>query len=355
MLLIKLLLLPFSILFWLVTQIRNRMFSSGLLKSTSYAINLISVGNLTTGGTGKTPHIEYLVNLLGDKSSIATLSRGYKRKTKGFVLANEKSDANTLGDEPMQFYNKFHNVKVAVDEDRRNGISKLLKTYPEINTILLDDAYQHRWVLPSLNILLIDYSNIGKSDFLIPAGRLRESKKNSNRADAIIISKCPNILSPIEKRRVLEDLSYNDNQKVFFSYIDFKPLLPVTSVSNELIKSGFKLSDHKVIGLSGIANASNFSDHLSRYSKEVHFITFQDHHDYSLADIIRLEKELSSYTGQGKIIVTTEKDAVKLLTDKLYPVIKNLPVFVLPIEVKFHEETDILSFNEYILSNVKSN
>lgn len=327
----------------------------GIFKSQKFPINVISVGNLTMGGTGKTPHIEYLVNLLGDSKSVATLSRGYKRKSKGFVLANEQSTAKIIGDEPMQFYNKFDQVNVAVDEDRAHGIKELKKLNPDLKTVLLDDAYQHLSVHPNLNILLIDYSTIGETDFVLPSGRLREFRKNINRADAIIVSKCPHILSPIEKRRILDGLNTQDSQKIFFSYVDFQDFQPVTKPAKSLLENGFKLADHRVVGLTGIANNSNFVDHLSRYSKQAEFIQFDDHHDYSLAEILKLEKELKSYTSQSKTVITTEKDAVKLLDDRLYPVIKNLPIMVLPIEIKFHEDEEEVPFNNFILDHVKSN
>lgn len=353
MLLVRIILLPISILYGFITQIRNKFFDWGIFTSKGFSKNVISVGNLSVGGTGKTPHIEYLIRLLGANSDIATLSRGYKRKTKGFKLATSSSTVEQVGDEPMQYRSKFPMVHVAVDEKRVNGVDKLLKEFPDLNTILLDDAFQHRWIKPSLNILLIDYSNAGESQFMLPSGNLREYRKNMKRADIVIISKCPEIFSPIEKRRLMEDISDIQGQDIFFSYMKYLPVKPVTPKAKELHNSHFDLSDFNVIGLTGIAKDTGFKDYIGRYAKESKFISLDDHHDYQLADILEIEQELKDNRTKNYIIVTTEKDAVKLTQGPFYKVTQNLPLFVLPIEVKFHDDED--KFNHVIKEHVSTN
>ena len=353
MLLVRIFLLPISALYGLITEIRNRLFDWGILSSKGFAKKIISVGNLSVGGTGKTPHIEYLIRLLGGNPDIATLSRGYKRKTKGFKLATSSSTVDQVGDEPMQYRTKFSMVHVAVDEKRVNGVEKLLKEFPDIQTILLDDAFQHRWIKPSLNILLIDYSNAGESQFMLPSGNLRESRRNTKRADVIIISKCPEIFSPIEKRRLMDDISVDTEQQLFFSYMKYLKVKPITPAAKKMYQNHFDLSDHNVIGLTGIAKDTGFKDYVSRYSKESKFISLDDHHDYKLADIIEIEQDLEDNKTKNYIIVTTEKDAVKLTQAPFYTVTQNLPLFALPIEVKFHDDEE--TFNNLILEHVKSN
>lgn len=353
MLLVRILLLPISALYGFITQFRNKLFDWGILSSRTFSIKTISVGNLSVGGTGKTPHIEYLIRLLGSSSNIATLSRGYKRKTKGFKLATSASSVDQIGDEPMQYRSKFPKIHVAVDEKRVNGVEKLLKEFPDLDSVLLDDAFQHRWIKPSLNILLIDYSNAGESQFMLPSGNLREYRRNMKRADMVIISKCPEIFSPIEKRRLMEDISYIEGQDLFFSYMKYLPVKPVTSKAKELYTSHFDLSDHNVIGLTGIAKDTGFKDYIGRYAKESKFISLDDHYDYTLADIIEIEQELKDHRTKNFIIVTTEKDAVKLTQGQFYKVTQNIPLFILPIEVKFHDDEE--RFNQVIKEHVSKN
>lgn len=355
MFVLRLILLPITLIYSLIIQGRNRLYDAGILASKAFPIKVISVGNISLGGTGKSPLVQHLHHLLSKDNQVGILSRGYKRKTKGFRLVEPNAHVTDIGDEPKQYLSAIDGLKMAVCEDRVEGAQKLLAKFPDLNVLLLDDAYQHRAIDRSLNLLLIEYGTIGKKDFTLPSGNLREPKKNSKRADAVIITKTPNIFSPIEKRRISEMLKLYPNQKLFFSYIDFKEIYPYNDLAKELFHDNFKLNNEKVIALSGIANNATFIDHLNRYAKDVDIMNFPDHHEYDVADLITLEKECFTFNQLKKIIVTTEKDLAKLSQEKFSPITKTLPIFVLPIEVKFHEEEEGISFNDYILDHVKSN
>lgn len=227
MFLLRILLLPFSLIYGLIVGVRNYFFNNGLLKSVEFKIPVISVGNLSAGGTGKTPHVEYLIRLLKDHFKIAVVSRGYLRKTRGFVLTDINSTVSMVGDEPMQYINKFKNLLVAVDENRNHGIQKLMTSHTELDAVILDDAFQHRYVKPGLSILLTDFHSLYSKDFLLPVGRLRESKKGAKRADIIIVTKTDPVFSPLSKRAVLEQLKPQPHQKVFFSYVTYGLPIPV--------------------------------------------------------------------------------------------------------------------------------
>ena len=240
-----------SLQFYLITFLRNKFYDFGLLKSFSFEIPVISVGNLAVGGTGKTPMVEFLIKKFSPKYKIAVLSRGYKRKTKGFIIASEKDDASTIGDEPFQYYSKFKNIKVAVDKKRIRGIKKLISI--GINMIILDDAFQHRKVIPTYSILLSDYSNLYFNDYLLPRGNLRESKSGYKRADTIIITKCPENLSENNRQKLIEIINLKYNQHIFFSKIKYSNVL--FSVNNSINIS--KLSKQKVDVITGIVNSEN--------------------------------------------------------------------------------------------------
>lgn len=354
MFILRLLLLPITFLYSLVMRVRNWMYDRGILHATKVPVKVISIGNIAIGGTGKSPLVIYLHELLSKTRQVALLSRGYKRKTKGFQLVKPNSSVDQIGDEPKQFSQVIPDLKMAVCEDRVEGANKLLNTFPEVNTIILDDAYQHRAIDRDINILLIDYASIGQKEFVLPTGNLREPKTGSKRADAVVISKTPSIFSPIERRRITEMLKLYGNQHLFFSYIEFKDIYPFSDAAKLLSKDGFDITQEKVIALSGIANNATFIDHLSRFAKDVEIQPMPDHHHYDVADLVELEKKCFVFGQLKKIIVTTEKDIAKLSQDKFLPIIKTLPIFVLPIEVKFHEEENI-SFDKYILDHVGSN
>lgn len=296
-------------IYYLVTWLRNLLYDKGIKSSRSYNFPVICVGNLSTGGTGKTPMIEYLIRLLKDEKSIATLSRGYKRITEGFVLADESATADTIGDEPFQFYRKFEDVTVAVDGDRQNGIAQLSALIPNPEVILLDDAYQHRKVKAGYNILLTAYNNLFYKDIVLPTGNLREPPSGYKRADVIVVTKCPKDLSVSEKEQIKKQLKPLLNQEVFFSVIGYNDEV----VSKHNIITLKKLPKFTLV--TGIANAKPLVDYLKGLNLEFNHLEFPDHYSFTEKDILGLEKK--------NLIVTTEKDFVRLslyesLDDKLY-------------------------------------
>lgn len=293
---IEALALPLSWLYGIGTELRNLLYDSGVLSSRSFDIPVISVGNISVGGTGKTPHTEYLIRLLRQDHHVCVLSRGYKRKSKGFQLATPHSTIDDLGDEPMQMHTKFNDVRVAVDADRCHGIDTLIEIQKadrqeDSMVVLLDDAFQHRRVKPGLNILLTDYSRPIYKDHLMPTGRLREAAQNAKRADIIIVTKCPEDLSPTEQNAIEQQIQPKNWQRLFYSTFRY----------SELPK------DSQVLLVTGIANPHPLEDRLREMGNEVLSLKFSDHHDYTPSDI-----ESIRHKGEGRTIVTTEKDAVKL-------------------------------------------
>ena len=286
-----------SLQFHLITFLRNKFYDFGILKSFSFEIPVISVGNLAVGGTGKTPMVEFLIKKFSDKYNIAVLSRGYKRKTKGFIIASEKDDVLTIGDESFQYYSKFKNIKVAVDEKRRRGISKLIKA--GVNMIILDDAFQHRKVIPTYSILLSDYSNLYFNDYLLPRGNLRESRSGCKRADSIIITKCPENFSENNKRYIIESINLKSNQHIFFSKIKYSDELFSANSSINISK----LSNKKVDVITGIVKPENMIKHLEKKGLLINHFKYPDHYNYKQKDILKLN---------DNVIITTEKDYTKL-------------------------------------------
>ena len=355
MLVLRILLLPFSFLYGLLMWIRNKCFDFGLFSSKSFDFPVIAVGNLTVGGTGKSPHVEYIVALLQSQYKLATLSRGYRRKTKGFQIADKFATANQIGDEPLQFHKKFKTLTVLVDEDRVHGVSACLAQFPEVEAIVLDDAFQHRSIIAGLNILLIDYSTIGEQQFMLPSGMLREWRRGRKRADIIVVSKSPEVFSPIEARRITAVLAPEPYQKVFYSYIKYLELKPFNEKAVELVEvEGLpSLAEFKVLLFSGIANNLGLKNHLGRVAKEVVSSEYSDHHHFSMADLVRIGNEFRQIIASKKIIITTEKDAMRLQEERLKLVLKEYPVFYLPIEVAFHGEKE--TFDEELLMYVRNN
>lgn len=354
MLILRILLLPFSFLYGIVTLIRNKLFDFNILKSKSFDVPTISVGNIEVGGTGKSPHVEYLINLLCDKYFVATLSRGYGRKTKGFIIADESKNYNDIGDEPLQFYKKHGNIIVSVDERRTHGVSELLKLENPPEVILLDDCYQHRWIVPGLNILLLDYNTFDTKQFMLPSGRLREFKSGKSRADIIIVTKSPTIFSPIEKRRLQDIIEVQPYQKLFFSYIDYQEMVPLTPCAEQMkLEGNLKLSETKTLVFAGIANVTPLVDYLGGVAKELFISEFTDHHSYSPADILGVISEFKDISLSKKIIITTEKDAMRLQDERLMPLIVDYPVFYIPIKVVVHQ-TDH-EFDQDVLRYVERN
>lgn len=346
---LKVLLLPFTLLYSIGVRFRNFLFDLGVFSSQSFDIPVISVGNLKVGGTGKTPHTEFLIRLLSEYHPIATLSRGYGRKTKGFKIADSGDNAKSIGDEPFQLFQKFPDLIVAVDAKRVRGIKKLLKLPAPPKIILLDDAFQHRSVKAGLNILLTEYSHLYINDLPLPSGRLRENKSSARRADIIVVTKSPPVLSPLELRRITESLNPRPYQKVFFSYFKYLKMKPLNEAAMEIKDQKNKLQKHAVLLVSAIANSQSILLYLKRYAKELESISFADHHYFRKKDYKVIRKKSEELLSMKKMIVMTEKDAVKFDSSKL----EDLPVFSLPVRVDFYQAQEE-NFNQEILAYVRS-
>jgi len=342
---LRLLLLPFSVVYGIVILIRNTLYDTGVFPSVRFKIPVICVGNLVVGGSGKTPVTEYLVNLMSDKN-IAILSRGYGRKTKGFILADESASAETIGDEPMQFYHKFPNVTVAVCEDRVKGIN-ILRADHEL--IILDDAFQHRAVNPGFSILLFDYQKLLLPQFLLPAGNLREPFSAYKRADLLLVTKAPDVLTADQMQTCRDKFNMpKDTGPVFSSlaYGDLTPLIANPEQATPKISSGTE-----VILLTGIANPLPLVSYLEQQGASIHHFEHPDHYSFRLRDISRLVKAFHQCPSPNKLIITTEKDAQRLRHETLKELLLNLPLFYLPVKIALHD-ADKATFDQKILNYV---
>ena len=346
-------LLPLSAVYGLGVRIRNQLFELGLLKSRNYDIPVIAVGNITVGGTGKTPHTEYLVRLLKDRMRVAVLSRGYKRRSRGYVLADDDTAQNMIGDEPYQMKRKFKDIYVAVDKSRRHGIERLTtdERTRDVDVILLDDAYQHRYVKPGINILLVDYHRLINDDRLLPAGRLREHKNGKARADIVIVTKCPQQLKPMDFRVLSKTMNLYPYQKLYFSTLEYDNLTPLYCGEPRPLDS---LSpDDNILLLTGIASPEQMMRDIGNYSGNITAMTFADHHRFTQKDIERLNETFADMPSP-KIIITTEKDNARLfgmhgLSDEVRRNIMMLPV---RIRIMQNMEED---FNNKIIDYVHKN
>jgi tetraacyldisaccharide 4'-kinase len=338
---IKFIFYPIALILHLVTKTRNLLYDLGILKSEKFSLPIISIGNLSLGGTGKSPHIMYLIELLKDRYTTATISRGYGRKTKGFLLANEQSNAKEIGDEPFQFYKRYGKIiSVCVGEKRAEATKKIInKINPEV--ILLDDAFQHRQIKPSFSILLTEYNDLYCQDFIFPVGRLRESRNGYKRASIIVVSKCPKNLQQNEREAIIEKLNFDKQKKeVFFSTIAYSDQL----LSNNKSKKMGDIRNTTVLLVCGIANPSLFYAYIKQFSKEVILMEFPDHHDFSAQEIKKIMTVYDSIVGD-KIIITTEKDFMRLeIESKLKDIL-----YYLPIDIVF---TNKEKFDAMILNHV---
>jgi len=321
-------LLPFSFLYGGILWVRNKFFDKNILRSATFNFPLICVGNLAVGGTGKTPMVEYLVKILSPKYQLATLSRGYKRKTKGFAIATEDTSAVDIGDEPMQIHQKFPNITVAVAEERVIGIPQLLFEKPQTEVIILDDAFQHREVKAGLNILLTDYNNLYYKDILLPAGDLRDIKSSSKRSDIIIVTKCKPNLDLSEKNKIIRELRPLAGQKVFFTKIAYMALYHLFSKETFVPDP-----DSEVLLICGIANPQPIKTILTREVASYELLQYKDHHIFNTDDLKEIKEHFDKLKNHKKIIVTTEKDAVRLA--KFEKELSSFPVYVLPMEHQF--------------------
>lgn len=332
-----------SFLYGIGVGVRNWMFSRGILPSVEFDIPVISVGNIAVGGTGKTPHTEYIVDTFRYSRNIAVLSRGYRRHTSGFRLAGPRSTFEEIGDEPMQIYRKFGNsAKVAVCESRVKGIEKLREIDPKIDMIVLDDAFQHRHVHPALSIVLIDYAHPIYEDSLLPYGRLREPAGSLSRADIVVVTKCPPDVKPMELRIVRENLGLYPYQSLFFSTFEYGEPMPVFPQEAEReIRLGMLGPSDSALSVTGIENPKPFIRHLRSNGLKVKIKRFSDHHQFNAHDLEAIERKFATLKGKQRYIFTTEKDSVRLRTNPDFPEKLKSVIYYIPIKVRF-----ILGANE---------
>jgi tetraacyldisaccharide 4'-kinase len=345
---LRYLLFPFTILYGAIVTFRNFVYKKNVLKSCKFDVKTISVGNLSTGGTGKTPHIEYLIRLLKNDYKVATLSRGYGRKTGGFEQANETSTHKEVGDEPLQFYHKFKDeVNVYVENKRVTGVLEILAKAPETEVILLDDAFQHRAIKPGFSVLLSDYSSLFYKDLILPAGNLRERRVEANRADLIVVTKCPTDISDVEINEITTKIKSIVNKPVYFSQIKYGE---IKSFSTEL--RALKLDELKSLEtllITGIANPKPIQNLLSKEEINYKHLKFPDHHNFTKKNISNII-DIFEGISKNKIILTTEKDAVRL---KSIEALKHLPIYYLEIEIEIIKNKK--EFDNKILTYVKQN
>ena len=333
-----------------VIALRNRAFDCGWLPSRLFDVPVVCVGNLTLGGTGKTPHIEYIITLLKDDYAVATLSRGYRRKTKGFLIARQGGDALAVGDEPSQIKKKFPQITVAVDEKRVNGIEMLLKEEQPPQVILLDDAFQHRYVKPGLSIVLVDYNRPVWRDNVLPFGRLRESASGIRRADIAVITKCPPAISNKDKENIIRRLGTGNGVQVFFSTVCYDELAPLFNASLQ----GCKIEKGcEVLLLTGIARPEPLKKELESRGAKVTLMQYADHHNFTTDELEEIARRFSALPAAGRLVVTTEKDAERLVgRDDLPGIIKD-NICSIPIRIRILDNEN--KFNQIIKDYVREN
>ena len=353
---LKFLLYPVSLLYGTIVYFRNRFYDLNIFKSKEFDVSVISIGNITVGGTGKTPHVEYLIDLLKERFRVATLSRGYKRKSKGFVEVTPDSRVSEVGDEPLQIKKKFADVKVTVCENRVTGVEHLLAAdedkLPDV--ILLDDAFQHRRINPVINILLIDYNRPVKDDALLPVGMLRESASQIRRANIIIFTKCPpNEVTPIKRRIIRNDVRLKPYQDLFFTTYDYGKIRNVYS-GEELGDDFYMRHSYAILIVTGVAFPKLIPKYLKQFSSETEIIRFPDHHYFTETDIQSIQNKLNAFRNERRIIITTEKDAVRFADSSIPDEQFRQSLYYLPVKVKFLDEEGKI-FNKKILNYVGEN
>jgi len=350
---------PLAIIYGLIISIRNWLFDKGIIRSFSFKIPIISVGNLAVGGTGKTPHTEFILSAIQKEWNTAMLSRGYMRKTKGFIQADKNSNSQLIGDEPFQIYKKFPFVTVAVDEKRVHGVKRVIEFNPKLELVVLDDAFQHRYIQAGLSILLTNYNNLYSRDLVLPAGQLREWKSGSKRANIIIVTKCPVNLKPIEMRLIETELNPETNQLLFFSsfiYDEPKPVFPDINTDEWTFKRIKELSAN-VLLVAGIVNPQPILDYLNIYTKFIETLFFEDHHNFQNKDYNAINLKFEKINSVNKIILVTEKDASRLVSDQNVPESLKSNIFALPIRVKIlqnQENLFIQKIKNYVVENSRN-
>jgi len=349
--LLKVLLLPIAWIYGWGVRIRHWLFKIGVLKSTSFNFPVIGVGNLSMGGTGKTPVIEYLIRLTSKHYNVATLSRGYGRKSSGFVKANQFSSYQDIGDEPLQYFKKFgKKLIVAVDEKRKRGIQYLISEEKSLDLILMDDSFQHKYIVPGLSILLTDFHNLYMNDYLFPAGTLRDTVSQAKNADIIVVTKGPKVLSPIERENITELLKIERNQKLYFSYLVYSDFELVPGTKEKEIPE--KIT--QIVLFTGIANSYPLQEHLYTKCSELNVIDYPDHHSFRRKDLQHIRKVFDNKISKNKILVTTEKDAMRLINSPYLSELIDVPVYYMPVRVEL-QNPDNEEFNNQILEYVKKN
>lgn len=323
----RIILLPVSLIYGLVIKIRNFLYDKKILRSAVFNFPLICIGNLSVGGTGKSPMVEYLIELLSPKYTVATLSRGYKRKTKGYALAKADTTALEIGDEPMQFHLKYPNIAVAVGEERIVAIPQLLHDRPDTEVILLDDAFQHREIKAGFNILLTQYADLYSRDFFLPTGNLRDERSSAARAQLIVVTKCPADLSVKRREEVVIELNPNNDQKVFFTTIQYGIPYHISDLSLKPLSA-----DEEVLLISGIANPQPLKEYLASRVHTYYELTYSDHHIFTIDDLREMERKFEAIDHLPKRLITTEKDAVRL---HKFAELRDVPIYILPVKHHF--------------------
>ncbi len=340
----------------IVVAIRNKLYDYKIFRSKQFKTHIITVGNIAVGGTGKTPHVEYLIRLLKDEFDVNILSRGYKRKTSGFLLSNNQSTVSDIGDEPRQMKQKFPKITFAVDEKRARGIKNLENIFKNEKrpVILLDDAFQHRAVRPGFSIALMDINNLPQNDYYLPLGTLRDSPAELRRANIILFTKCEKKLSPIDKRIIIDNFQLQNYQSAYFTKIIYQDIVPLFSIADALDME--QINDtYSILLVTAIAKPSPILEFLKSKTGNIRHITFSDHHFFTNTDISKIIFNFAEISTANKLIITTEKDAVRLKDSEFAGQIKDLPIYYLPIEVDFWENEEKEKFNQEILKYVRAN
>ncbi len=324
----RILLFPFSLLYGIIVIVRNYLFDKNILKSYAFNLPVINVGNLSVGGTGKSPMVEYLIMLLKPAYKVATLSRGYKRKTKGYALANADTTALEIGDEPMQFHIKFPEIAVAVGEERIVAVPQLLHDRPDTDVIILDDSFQHRSIRPGFNILLTSYDDLFTRDFFLPTGDLRDQRSSYKRANIIVVTKCPSEMNTDERLKIIKEIAPRPRQHVLFTSIEYGT--PYHIITGNL---KYITTQQELLLVCGIANPVPLKNYLAQNAKTYFQQSYSDHHIFTIDDLKNIQLKFEEITASEKMIITTEKDATRLL--KFKDELMDMPVYVLPVKHRF--------------------
>lgn len=340
---------PLSWLYGFGVYIRNCFFDWGWKKTRTFKTAVISVGNITVGGTGKTPHVEYLLSLLQQQFQVAMVSRGYRRQSKGLQVADANSTSLQLGDEPYQIYRKYPQTVVIADANRCRAIDYIASHHPAVDAVVLDDAFQHRYVSPGMSILLVDYHRLITKDALLPCGNLRESAMARYRASVIVVTKCPSDIKPIELRTLYKELSPRPYQRIYYTYYQYGPLRAVFGEHTQALSANMA-----VLLVAGIAQPQPLQDYLSEQVASVDAVLFSDHHYFTQSDWLSIQRQFEAKVAANKYIVVTEKDAARLLSNDCVPVALQPYIFALPIEVQFMQDK-AKEFNQLVIDYVSKN